>query len=146
MPDPDKTGGEYVHEESADELVCRDNDGSVACGIMIVSGFEYDPAVGQIRDAAIGDGHAVGVAADVVEKLLGASERLLAVNDPFLASSLAEEPEERLQGAKMGEGVRKGELSLPKSVLQSVAEKLSDPHGESLHGYKEVEARGDPAG
>jgi len=56
VPDFDKTDGEHVDEESADELVCRDNDGSVACGTMIVSGFEYHPAVGQIRDAAIGDG------------------------------------------------------------------------------------------
>lgn len=139
MPDLYKTGGEYVHEESADELIGRDNDGSVFFGIMIVSGFEGYPALGKIDNAMIGDGHAVGVATNVLEKLFGTAERFLAVDDPFLASSFSEEAVECIRIIKMGKGVGERELTLPEGILHGLAKEFSNPHGKSLYRYEEIE-------
>ena len=44
---------------------------------------EADLAVVDVEQSLVGDGDAMGVAADVVEDLLGTRERRFGIDDPF---------------------------------------------------------------
>ena len=67
---PDKLGGGKSH-------------GFVLIIVAIILPMEGDPVVFDIRDAIVGDGHAVSIAADVVEDLFGSGERRFGIDHPF---------------------------------------------------------------
>jgi hypothetical protein len=63
-------------------------------GPVIVSGLEGDLARGQAHQPLVGDGHPVGVAAEVMKSLVGAAERFFGVDDPLFASEFPKEARE----------------------------------------------------
>jgi hypothetical protein len=75
-----------VKEESPDELVCRESHGLLLIVVAIVSPGEFDFTPFDVEDPMIGDGHPVGVAADVIHHLLWSGEGWLGVDDPFRVS------------------------------------------------------------
>lgn len=78
---------------------------------MIVLPLESDPAVFDVGEAVVGDGHAMSVTAHVVEHLLGTGERTLGVDHPFIAPGLCDLPGECAGRAKWLEGNRKLQLA-----------------------------------
>ena len=86
-----------VHQEAADELVCRKCHELVPLGTFdpVVLVFERD-AHRVIRErAAIGDGDAMRVAREVRENGFGSAERLLRIDHPFRSPDRDEEGGER---------------------------------------------------
>ena len=76
--------GQDVEQESPDELICfkgHDFDFGIVLSISI---FEGDLALFDVDNTVIGNGHTVGVAAQVVKDLLRATEGFFGVNDPLL--------------------------------------------------------------
>jgi hypothetical protein len=51
--------------------------------LAIILVAECDLALSDVQEPMIGNGHAVGITADVVQDLLGTGERPLGVNHPF---------------------------------------------------------------
>jgi len=51
--------------------------------MAIILVAECDLALRDVQDPMIGDGHPVGITANVVQDLLGAGERPLGVDHPF---------------------------------------------------------------
>ncbi len=83
MADPVEAAGHGVLQEAADELVgLQSHDLGLAVLAIVFSG-EADLAVLEPDQTAVGDGDAVGVAAEIAEHLLGASEWRLGVDDPL---------------------------------------------------------------
>lgn len=82
--------GQDVEEEAADEFVGLKRDGLFSIPIFSISIAQDNLAVLDVEDAVVGESHAVGVAAEVIEHGPGGGERLFRVNDPvFLRSSLS---------------------------------------------------------
>jgi len=75
----------------------------------------------------VGDGHAVGVSADIGDELLWATKGFLAVDDPLLPPAFLEEALKAMRGAELREGVGKRDLSFLKGLLHGVTEEIS--HG-----------------
>ena len=50
--------------------------------MAIILPAEADPALGKTDQAAVGDGDAMGIAAEIIKHLLGSAERSLGVDDP----------------------------------------------------------------
>ena len=137
--------GQGVEKKAPDELVglqTHDLDGAI---VAVVLPGEGDMIVVAGLDAAVGDGDAMGVAAEIGENLGGSAERLLGVDDPIDAT----------HGGKMGgEGVGIGEMrEIAEEVrgagvegrLQAFEEQAAEQPGERLDGEKEVRPPGDPS-
>jgi len=63
-----------MKKEAADELICFYSHGSDAVVLFAVFPLEYDPAILESHQAVIGNGDAVGIAAQVIEDLSGSAE------------------------------------------------------------------------
>ena len=50
--------------------------------MAIILPTEADPALGETDQAAVGDGHAMGIATEIIENPLGSAERSLGIDHP----------------------------------------------------------------
>ncbi len=75
-----------VEQESPDELVCREGHGFLLIVVAVVSPTKFHLTLFNVDNPMIGNGHSVGVAADIVHHLLWPGERWLGVDDPFHVS------------------------------------------------------------
>lgn len=74
--------GQDVQQEAADEVAERKGHLLLGVAVGAVAPGEGDAAVGDGADAVVGDGDAVGVAPEVVERLLRVARGGLGVDDP----------------------------------------------------------------
>jgi hypothetical protein len=81
--------GQHVQPEAPDELAAGQRQGFEAVGIGVILVGE-----GEGAQAAIGDGHAVGVAAQVVQDGVGSDDRALGEDDPAASAHLAQQGRE----------------------------------------------------
>ena len=85
VADAVEAGRQDVYEEAADELVCcqgHDLAAPAALDPVVLPGKGDAPVI-EADQAAVGDGDAVGVAAEIGEHRLGAGEGALGVDHPF---------------------------------------------------------------
>ena len=92
VPDPDEAFGEHVEEEATDKLEGRQVDASVGSGLLISSDPEGNRLSIKSHESLVGDGHPVGVMAQVTEDVPGATEGRLGVYHPFHSSEFSREP------------------------------------------------------
>jgi hypothetical protein len=71
-----------MQQEAADEVAERKGHLLLGVAVGAVAPGEGDAAVGDGADAVVGDGDAVGVAPEVVERLLRVARGGLGVDDP----------------------------------------------------------------
>ena len=84
VPDFDKPRRENVSQKPADELRGGDGHQPLVSGPAVVPGPEGDLALGQAHQPMVGDGHPVGVTAEVLIGLLGAAESPFGGRPTFL--------------------------------------------------------------
>ena len=92
-----------MHQEAADELVGIERHQLVSPGTFdaVVLPLEGDAVVVERDQAPVGDGDAVGVAREIVQHFLGATERPFAVDDPF---AVAQRSQIGGKGSCIGQG------------------------------------------
>jgi len=93
----------------------------------------------------IGDRHAVGVAAEITENVLGAAEGRFAVDDPVLAEKGAKESSESLRLREKLEVPVEAELAFGEGPFESGDKLATEDSTQHLQGEKEAIARGNPA-
>ena len=113
-----ESAGENMEQESSDELLGRERHSFLLIVVAVIPPLELDLPVFDIQDPMIGNRDPVGVAADVVHHLLGASEGRLGVYDPFRMAHRIEMPAENLQISKGLEGREELEFAGIESFLQ----------------------------
>ena len=86
VADLDKAGRQDVEQEATDELVRRYGHGFLLATMTIVLVTKGYLAVHEVEDAIVGDGHAVSIAAHVVQDLLRSGKGLLGVDHPFVVT------------------------------------------------------------
>src|SRR5690606_90032 len=89
VADPDEAGGQDVKEEPAQKLHAVERHDLRTAGVVAVA--EGDPGVLDVDDARVADRDTMGVTGEVLEHLLGGSERAFGVDDPFSGALLREE-------------------------------------------------------
>ena len=76
---------EHVKEEAAQELRSLKRHGPLLIAMRVVSPAEGDIDAVEGNEPVVGDGDAMGVAAEIAQHLLGSAHGLLGVDDPLLA-------------------------------------------------------------
>ena len=145
VADSHETLGQYVLEESPQELGRRDSHLLLLVSMRVILPQEGHLPIRDGDDAVIGDGHTVGVAGQVTEDMLRAAERRFRIDHPFAAVSLLEQTAETATCSEVGESAVELELALSNRFAQE-GQKLSakDP---AQHSKREQEAiaRTDPS-
>ena len=85
MTDTNEALGEQMQEEAAQELIQGYGHQFLLVVIRGVSPTKGDLAVGQRDQAMVGDGHAMGVTAEILEHIFGAAKGWFGVDDPVLS-------------------------------------------------------------
>jgi hypothetical protein len=73
-----------MQQEAPDELLGIQSHGLGAAVMLVVFVLKRDSAIFQRDQSVVGDGDSMRVTAQISEHLLGAAERRLGVNHPFL--------------------------------------------------------------
>jgi hypothetical protein len=97
VADTHEAGGKHVEQEAAQELLDRKGHQTLLVAVRGVSPAKGDLVALEGDQAVIGDRHAVSVAAEITENVLGATEGRFAVNHPVLPEQWAEESSESLR-------------------------------------------------
>jgi hypothetical protein len=90
VAETDEAVGDDVEEEATEELVDVEVHDLDAVAVGVVPPAEADATVGEGEEPVVGEGDAMGVAAEVGEHVLGTREGRLAVHDPGLLAQLGE--------------------------------------------------------
>ena len=113
--------------------------------IAVVAPAEADLSVVDGEEAVVGDGDEVGVAAEVVEDLVGAGEGGLGVDDPLGLAEGLEVAGEGVGVVERGQGVAELEPAGAEGLLEPFEEEAAEQAGEDANGEEETGAAGDPA-
>ena len=90
VSDADKPTGQHMLHEAAKELDAVERHHFLGVGVRVIFPVERHGVIVDGRQAMVGDRHAVGVAGQVFEDLLGSAERRLGVHHPFRATQLVD--------------------------------------------------------
>ena len=72
-----------VQEEAANEFVGGEGHGLLRRTVLVVLPEKGDAAVAETHQAVVGDRHAMGVAGEIVEHVMGAAEGWLGIHHPL---------------------------------------------------------------
>jgi len=134
MADAGEAAREDVEEEPAKELAPGNTDLDLLAGAFRVAGGEDNMSVVDPPDAMVGDGGAMGVAAEVGEHLFGAAEGALGVNPPVLVVEGLEVGDEAL-GRRAGRKTPQALMTL--EAFEPVEELRAEDVGERFDREQE---------
>src|SRR6266571_7939276 len=135
-----------MQQEAAQELIERQGHHFLFVVVSRVAPPKGDLAIGQRDQSMIGDGHAMGVAAQVVEHVLGTAEGWFGVDDPIFSKQRPQPGSEDLGLREQGQIAGEVQLAMLKRRLESSDELAAKHTAEHLDGEKETRARSNPAG
>lgn len=135
-----------VQQETADELVGIERHPLLAAACSVILPSECDAIVVHADEAGIGDGDAMGVAAEIGQHLFGSGKWRLGIDHPV-------DMTRRFKGSIEGDrtdqtGDVTEELKLPPVVGRAQLFEKQPPEQprQNPHGQKEVRPKGDPSG
>src|SRR3981189_1867728 len=134
-----------MQQESADELVGIERHHLGLAVLAVVLPGEADLAVKERDQPTVGDGDAMGIAAEIGQHLFGATEWRLGIDDPFDASELVEPGGEGRGLGKTGEVAEEADLASIECILQILQEQPTKQAREHAYRQEEVGAASDPA-
>ena len=97
-----------------------------------------DLAIGERDQAMVGDGHPMGVAAEITENMLGATEGRFAIDHPVLSVEWPQPGSEDLGLRKKLQVSLEVELAIVESLLESVDELAAKNFTQHFLGKKVV--------
>ncbi len=145
VTDAHEAGRQQVEQKPAQELLYGECHEALLVAVRGVSPTECDLVIGQGNEAVVGDGHSMGIAAEVMENVLRATEGPFAIDAPILAEQLPEEAGESFRLSQRQEVAVETELAIRELVLQSFDKLASKDAAEHSDGKKEAIAWMDPA-
>ena len=146
MPDPLETRRQGMQQKAADKLLRRDCHLSVLFAVFgpVLFVLECDLAVLYISQPVIADGDTMGIAAQIVDDLLGAAEWRLGVDHPF---PLPERTEQRPEGIGFGQWRQvtvKGQTLLFKRLFERFEKQAAEQARQNADAEEESPAPVDP--
>lgn len=129
--------GQHVQEEAAQELGGVERHDARPAAVGIIAPAEADLPAIEGGEAMVADGHAVGVAAEIAQHLLGSAEGRLGVDKPLLPAEPGEQFLEPCRIAELGGGAAAVELILPVELAKCAEELLAEHRAQCGDGQKE---------
>lgn len=112
--------GDHVHQETPDEFKSRQGNWFAFSAVPVVLPGECDVSISKTQETTVGDCDAMGVAAQILQNLLGPCKRGLAVNDPGFLSGCPEMFVEVNAGVERSDFAGKRQFPLSVSPIESL--------------------------
>jgi len=145
VADTDESGRENMKQEPPHKL----RGGQCHCALLIVvsriTPAERDLAIDQRNQAVIGDSHPVGVAAEILQHVIGASERPLGVDHPVATEQRSQHDGEGLGARQRSQRTVKAEFPARVKGPQTCYKLAAENAAEYPDGKEEAVLCGDPA-
>ncbi len=90
MTDADQSLWQNMDQESAQELICGNRHDLLLSAPCVVFPAKRDSIILERNQSMVGDGHAMRIASEIVQNMLGTAEGWLGVDDPILMEELSE--------------------------------------------------------
>jgi hypothetical protein len=145
VSDAHKTLWQQVKQKTTQELICGECHRSLSVAVRAVSPEECDVVIRKGDQAMVGNGHSMGIAAEIAENIFRSAEGPFAVDDPLMVELLTDKGVERLRVREMLKLAVEVDLAFCESVLQSCPEFASKDAPEHFFGKEEAMARLYPA-
>jgi len=145
MRDAMEAVGQRVQQEAADELVRFERHDLRLAAVAVVSPAEGDLFVVHAHQPGIGDGDAMGVAAEIGQHLPWTAEGRLGVDNPFPAASPGEQEGEGIRLCQVGEIAEEIQPSPIMGGAQFLQKELAEQTRQHAHGQEELRPAGYPA-
>ena len=145
MADAHESSGKHVEEKAPQELLHRQGQEALLVSVRGVSPAKGDLVTHQRDETMVGDGHAVSVAAEITENVLGATEGRFAVDHPVVTEEGAEESSESLRFRQKLEIPVEAELAVVEGPFESGDKLAAENTTQHLSGEEEAIAGVDPA-
>jgi len=146
VADADEAAWHEVQQEAAQELVCGQAHDALPVAMRGVSPAEADLAVSEGDQPAVGDADAMGVGAEVAQRVLGSAEGPLGVDDPVVTEQDSEPCGEAAWFRERCEVAVELQLAFAERSLKPGEELAPEDTAEHLDRKEERTARRDPAG
>ena len=127
VADTDEALGEQVKQEATQKLIARDSHHLLPIVVGRVTPAKSNLAVRQCDQAMVGDGDAVGIAAEILQDILGSAKGWLGVDDPIFAEERTEPGREELRMGERCEFSGQVQLTAFKGRLQA-GDELATKH------------------
>lgn len=145
MADADEGGWKGVKKEPPDEFFRGQSHNIALVAVATIAKSKGDVAVLDVENAVVGNGDAVGIAAEVVEDFIRPAERRLGINDPALLAKLSDQIGESGSGLKLSGLPREDQLAAGIGLKEEAGILAAKDLGESSDGEKKVFGGIDPA-
>ena len=126
-----------MQEKASQEFLCGEGHQPLLVAVGVILPAESYLAFGKADKAVIGDGHAMRVARQIMQYMLGAAEGRLGIDYPVVAKECAQE---RVKGFALCQWPqRAGQTEIPflKRLLQPGDEFAAEHSTEDFHGQQE---------
>jgi hypothetical protein len=146
VADADEAFGEQMQEKASQKLLVREVH---AFTFVVVSRIPPTKSALPLRKrdkAMVGDGHAMGVTAQILEHMLGASEGWFAINHPVLSKQGSKPGSKDLRLGQERQIAREVELIVLESVLEAGYELAAEYTSKHMNREKEARTGSDPVG
>src|SRR5215468_4725182 len=132
-------------EKATQELLGRKRHDSCLALMRVVLPAETHGGIANGEQAMVGDGHAMGIASQIVKDVFGSAEGCFGIDDPVLLEQSAEEDSEVVFLRKWPTFAIEHELVVVKSTLQSSHELAPKNAAENFNRQEETGTGCNPA-
>ena len=146
VTDADEALGEQMKQEAAQKLIAREGHQFLPIVVDRVTPAKGNLAVGQRDQAMVRDGHAVGIAAEILQGVLGSAEGRFGVDDPIFAEERTQPGSEELGMGERCEFSGQVQLAVREGRLEAGDELATKHAPQYSNGEEEAWVGSNPAG
>ena len=138
--------GKHVKEEAAQELHGVEGHDTLLAAVCIIPPAEADVLAVEGREAVVGDGHAVGVTAEIAQDMFRSAEGRLGIDEPLLLAQLRDQLLEPGRITEIGGRTAAVEQVLAVELPESGEELVAEDVAQYRNGQQEQRVAGrDPS-
>jgi len=144
MPDPLKSAGQDMQQETANKLIDIQAHHLLTRVVAVILPVKTDLAIDAIDQTLIGNSHPMRITAQILKDLLRAAKRWLGVNHPVDLSYRSQIAGKGIGTLQRFKGVKKVQLPGVKGSLQLLQKQPAKQQRQDSHMQKEAGTAGDP--
>jgi hypothetical protein len=145
VADADEACGQRMQQKPLDKDVSGDLQGLESVALLPIAVGKADPSVMDIDNAVVRDCYPMGIAANILQYLLGAGKGALGVDDPILGVELIHEALEALGGPELLRFLPPGETLLRVGLTQGIEKLAPEDLAQGLDREEKVRVGWHPA-
>jgi len=146
VPDTHEALRKNMQQEAAQEFIVRQSGELLFVVVSGIAPAKSHLAIGKGDQAMVGDGHAMGVAAEIVQHIFGTAEGTFQVHHPVLSKQWPEPSREDLGFAEELQVFGEVELTILEGLPEGGDELTTKNLAQYRFGQEVVVRRADPVG